>query len=61
MIVEQLLNAGADANMMTKDNYTALHIAAKEGRHEISKLLLEHQSKSNAKTKVLDENFVGNN
>ena len=38
-IVVLLLQSGAQVDASTKDLYTALHIAAKEGQEEVKKLL----------------------
>ena len=48
-----LLQHGATVDAVTKDSYTALHIAAKEGQEEVASLLLDHQASLTATTKVL--------
>ena len=52
-IVGILLQHGATVDAVTKDSYTALHIAAKEGQEEVASLLLDHQASLTATTKVL--------
>ena len=48
-----LLQHGASPNAVTKDQYTPLHIAAKEGHEEVASVLLEHDANLNLTTKVL--------
>ena len=43
-IVVLLLQSGAQVDANTKDLYTALHIAAKEGQEEVRLLSLLHQA-----------------
>ena len=47
-----LLQHGAAPDATTKDNYTPLHIAAKEGQQEVAAVLLEHGASQNLMTKV---------
>lgn len=51
-IVGVLLQNKADVDAVTKDSYTALHIAAKEGQEEVASLLLDQKADLAAKTKV---------
>lgn len=51
-IVSILLQHGAAVDAVTKDSYTALHIAAKEGQEEVASLLLDHKANLTATTKV---------
>ena len=46
-----LLQHGAEVDAVTKDMYTALHIAAKEGQDEVAAVLLDHNATSTAATK----------
>ena len=46
-----LLQSGAQVDATTKDLYTALHIAAKEGQEEVASVLLEHKASLTATTK----------
>ena len=46
-----LLQSGAEVDATTKDLYTALHIAAKEGQEEVASVLLEHKASLTAATK----------
>jgi ankyrin repeat protein len=39
-----LLSANANPNAATKDQYTPLHIAAKEGREEVAQLLVDRKA-----------------
>ena len=50
-IVVLLLQSGAQVDATTKDLYTALHIAAKEGQEEVASVLLEHKASLTATTK----------
>ena len=49
-----LLQHGASADATTKDKYTPLHIAAKEGHDEVAQVLLEHGASHDVTTKVSD-------
>uniref|UniRef100_A0A5K3FZ61 ANK_REP_REGION domain-containing protein n=1 Tax=Mesocestoides corti TaxID=53468 RepID=A0A5K3FZ61_MESCO len=46
-----LLKHGADPNLTTRDDYTALHIAAKDGRADIVQCLLANGADPDARTK----------
>ena len=46
-----LLQHSADLDAVTKDMYTPLHIAAKEGQDEVAAVLLEHGASNTAATK----------
>ena len=46
-----LLQHGADVDAATKDSYTPLHIAAKEGQDEVASVLIEHGASPTATTK----------
>jgi len=52
--IRLLISNGADCDLLTRDHYTPLHVAAKEGYDDVIKLLLEHGAKQNIKTKVED-------
>jgi ankyrin len=47
-----LLQHGANADATTKDKYTPLHIAAKEGHDEVAQVLLENGASHSVTTKV---------
>lgn len=51
-IVGLLLQHGAAVDATTKDMYTSLHIAAKEGQEEVASVLLDHGASLTATTKV---------
>lgn len=51
-LVMLLLSAGANPNLPTRDAYTTMHIAAKEGHQEVIRLLLEAGASSSTRTKV---------
>ena len=51
-IVGILLQNGALVDAATKDQYTALHIAAKEGQEEVAAVLLDNGAKLTSTTKV---------
>ena len=53
-MVRLLLKYGASKDATTKEHYTALHIAVREGREEVVQLLLENGAKMKSKTKVVD-------
>lgn len=50
--VDLLLNHGASPDAATKDMYTPLHIAAKEGHEEVASVLLDKGASLNTATKV---------
>ena len=50
-LVEQLLESGANPNLVTKDGDTALHHAARMGRFNITKTLLESGADKDLKNK----------
>ena len=57
-----LLQHGADPEAVTKDGYTPLHIAAKEGHEEVIGVLIDQSASPNSVTKVsvfliLDSDF----
>ncbi len=47
-----LLKYGANPNLTTRDAYTALHIAAKDGRADIVQFLLSNGADPDSRTKV---------
>ena len=47
-----LLQHGADPEAVTKDGYTPLHIAAKEGHEEVIGVLIDQSASPNSVTKV---------
>ena len=47
-----LLQHGASPDSTTKDLYTPLHIAAKEGHEEVTSVLLDHGASKDLTTKV---------
>lgn len=51
-----LLQHGAQIDATTKDLYTALHIAAKEGQEEV-KMLMAHKIMDHIETSYLLERF----
>ena len=51
-VASMLLQAGAQVDASTKDNYTPFHIACKEGHLEMVDLLLDHGADMTATTKV---------
>ena len=53
-----MLQHGASPNAVTKDQYTPLHIAAKEGHEEVASVLLEHDANLNLTTKVSYDNVA---
>ena len=53
-MVYLLLKAGANPNSTTRDAYTALHIAARDGRADIVQCLLTNGANPDARTKVND-------
>jgi ankyrin len=48
-----LLSNGATRDAATKDNYTPLHIAVKEGHEDVVEILLDNGAKHDITTKVL--------
>lgn len=50
--VELLLDHGADPSMQTVDNYTPLHIAAKDGHEDIARILLARQESNKSCTRL---------
>lgn len=50
--VRLLVKCGADCNALTRDHYTPLHLAVKEGYDDVIELLLDHGAKQDLKTKV---------
>lgn len=48
-----LLSNGATRDATTKDNYTPLHIAVKEGHEDVVEILLDNGAKHDITTKVL--------
>ena len=56
-IVSLLLKANTNVDSTTKDGYSSLHIAAKEGHEEIASLLIDHGANLNLFTKVRLCNF----
>lgn len=51
-LINVLLSCKANPNLPARDGYTALHIASKEGRHDLLGQLLEAGADLNARTKV---------
>lgn len=51
-IVGILLQNGALVDAATKDQYTSLHITAKEGQEEVAAVLLDNGAKLTSTTKV---------
>ncbi len=51
-IVNLLLKSNSFVDNETKDGYSSLHIAAKEGHEEIASLLIDHGANLNLFTKV---------
>lgn len=47
-----LLQHGAEPEAVTKDGYTPLHIAAKEGHEEVIGVLIDQSASPNSVTKV---------
>ena len=47
-----LLQHGADPEAVTKDGYTPLHIAAKEGHEDVISVLIDQSASPNSVTKV---------
>ena len=52
-IVQLLLKSHAYVDNETKDGYSSLHIAAKEGHEEIASLLIDYGANLNLFTKVI--------
>lgn len=50
--VQLLLQHGATRDATTKELYTPLHIAVKEGHEEVIQMLLDNGAKQKVKTKV---------
>lgn len=48
-----LLQHGADPEAVTKDGYTPLHIAAKEGHEDVIGVLIDQSASPNSVTKVI--------
>lgn len=53
--MHQLLQKGALPNVSTTSGYTPLHLAAREGHHEIASLMLEQGASISAATNVCVE------
>ena len=49
---EVMSDGGADVNFVGKDGKTALHVAARRGHWEVTKMLLEHK----ADASITDDN-----
>ena len=56
-----LLQHGADPEAVTKDGYTPLHIAAKEGHEEVIGVLIDQSASPNSVTKVSVFLILGSN
>jgi len=53
--VRLLLQNGASCDATTKNGYTALHLAVKEGHEQVVSLLLDNGANHNIKTGVNNE------
>ena len=51
--VQLLLHHGATRDAATKDLYTPLHVAVKEGHEDVVEILLDSGAKHNTVTRVL--------
>ena len=56
-IAAYLIRRGADVNVASGLGWTSLHLAARRGRLEIVKLLVEHGANVDAKTVAIPERF----
>jgi ankyrin repeat protein len=50
--VQTLLEAGADVNARTLGLYTPMHLAAKRGREDVARLLIEYGANTNTSAKL---------
>jgi len=55
MIVQMLLDAGADVNLTNKDGICALHLAAMQGDDNMAMMLLRHGASDSIRCNQMDE------
>ncbi|KAK6363606.1 hypothetical protein TWF730_001030 [Orbilia blumenaviensis] len=55
VVLDWMAQTGTDINQMDKRGYTPLHLAAKNGNHEVITILLKHNADPNVKARPTDQ------